>query len=128
VFEAKDVLARVEKMGDLFEPVQKLKQKLPQLAGLAAESEKEKEGGRGRQHRRPSPGAAARREQNADEDYKDEREVSAGRASQGIIPAREPYGASLPRYLRMGLSDMEARFLSRETCAKRFLSFLRIET
>jgi bifunctional non-homologous end joining protein LigD len=41
VFEAKDVLARVEKMGDLFEPVQKLKQKLPQLAGLAAESEKE---------------------------------------------------------------------------------------
>jgi bifunctional non-homologous end joining protein LigD len=34
VFEAKDVLARVEKMGDLFEPVQKLKQKLPQLAGL----------------------------------------------------------------------------------------------
>jgi bifunctional non-homologous end joining protein LigD len=42
VFEAKDVLARVEKMGDLFEPVEKLKQKLPQLAGLAAES-KEKE-------------------------------------------------------------------------------------
>jgi len=36
VFEAKDVLARVEKMGDLFEPVLKLKQNLPQLAGLAA--------------------------------------------------------------------------------------------
>jgi bifunctional non-homologous end joining protein LigD len=35
VFEAKDVLARVEKMGDLLEPLQKLKQKLPQLAGLA---------------------------------------------------------------------------------------------
>jgi len=47
VFEAKDALARVEKMGDLFEPVQKLKQKLPQLAGLAAESKKEKEGGEG---------------------------------------------------------------------------------
>ncbi len=43
VFEAKDVLARVEKMGDLFEPALKLKQKLPQLAGLAAESEEEKE-------------------------------------------------------------------------------------
>ncbi len=43
VFEAKDVLARVEKMGDLFEPVQKLKQNLPQLAGLVAESEKERE-------------------------------------------------------------------------------------
>ena len=37
VFEAKDVLARVEKMGDLFEPVLKLKQKLPQLESLAAE-------------------------------------------------------------------------------------------
>ncbi len=35
VFEAKDVLARVEKMGDLFEPVLKLKQKLPQLPALA---------------------------------------------------------------------------------------------
>jgi bifunctional non-homologous end joining protein LigD len=34
VFEAKDVLSRVEKMGDLFAPVQTLKQKLPQLAGL----------------------------------------------------------------------------------------------
>jgi bifunctional non-homologous end joining protein LigD len=43
VFEAKDVLARVEKMGDLFEPVQKLKQKLPQLEGLSAVSETEKE-------------------------------------------------------------------------------------
>ena len=51
VFEAKDVLARVEKMGDPFEPVQKLKQKLPQLAGLAVGPEmgleKEKEGGEG---------------------------------------------------------------------------------
>jgi len=43
VFEAKDVLARVDKMGDLFEPVQKLKQKLPQLAGLAAGPEEEED-------------------------------------------------------------------------------------
>lgn len=35
VFEAKDVLARVEKMGDLFAPVLELKQKLPKLGGLA---------------------------------------------------------------------------------------------
>ena len=35
VFEAKDVLARVEKMGDLFAPVQEMKQKLPKLGGLA---------------------------------------------------------------------------------------------
>jgi bifunctional non-homologous end joining protein LigD len=32
VFEAPQVLGRVEKMGDLFEPVLKLKQKLPKLA------------------------------------------------------------------------------------------------
>src|SRR2546422_1855510 len=41
VFEANDVLKRVEKLGDLFEPVLKLKQKLPQLAGLGAGVEKE---------------------------------------------------------------------------------------
>jgi bifunctional non-homologous end joining protein LigD len=34
VFESKDVLGRVEKMGDLFAPVAKLKQKLPQLGKL----------------------------------------------------------------------------------------------
>jgi bifunctional non-homologous end joining protein LigD len=36
VFEARDVLARIERTGDLFEPVLKLKQKLPQLGGLDA--------------------------------------------------------------------------------------------
>jgi bifunctional non-homologous end joining protein LigD len=41
VFEAPDVLKRVEKIGDLFEPVLKLKQKLPQLAGLGVEEKKE---------------------------------------------------------------------------------------
>ncbi|MGA9901008.1 MAG: non-homologous end-joining DNA ligase [Terriglobales bacterium] len=45
VFEAPDVLARVEKLGDLFEPVLKLKQKLPQLAGLAAAAENEADKG-----------------------------------------------------------------------------------
>jgi bifunctional non-homologous end joining protein LigD len=34
VFEAGDALKRVEKMGDLFEPVLNLKQKLPTLAGV----------------------------------------------------------------------------------------------
>ena len=41
VFESKDVLARVEKMGDLFAQVQTLKQKLPNLSGLAAASTEE---------------------------------------------------------------------------------------
>ena len=36
VFESKDELARVEKKGDLFEPVLTLKQKLPKLVGLSA--------------------------------------------------------------------------------------------
>ena len=35
VFEAPEVLERVERMGDLFEPVLKLKQKLPDLAKLS---------------------------------------------------------------------------------------------
>ena len=35
VFEASQVLDRVQKMGDLFEPVRTLKQKLPRLAGVA---------------------------------------------------------------------------------------------
>jgi bifunctional non-homologous end joining protein LigD len=34
VFEAGQVLDRVQKMGDLFEPVRSLKQKLPKLAGI----------------------------------------------------------------------------------------------
>jgi len=47
VFEAPQVLARAEKMGDLFEPVLKLKQKLPKLAvegavELAAQAEEPK--------------------------------------------------------------------------------------
>ena len=43
VFEAADVLARVEKIGDLFEPLLTLKQKLPQLEGLGGASEENKE-------------------------------------------------------------------------------------
>lgn len=39
VFEADEVLKRVDKMGDLFEPLPKLKQKLPKLPGLEKESE-----------------------------------------------------------------------------------------
>src|SRR6266436_5723452 len=41
VFEAKDVLARVEKMGDLHAPVLELKQRLPDLKSLAAAAEEE---------------------------------------------------------------------------------------
>src|SRR6202035_5757165 len=36
VFEAKQVVTRMEKMGDLFAPVLELKQRLPDLKGVAA--------------------------------------------------------------------------------------------
>jgi bifunctional non-homologous end joining protein LigD len=43
VFQAPQVLDRVKKMGDLFEPVLKLKQRLPDLVKLPAEPEEETE-------------------------------------------------------------------------------------
>jgi bifunctional non-homologous end joining protein LigD len=47
VFESKDVLARVEKMGDLFAPVANLKQRLPQLGKLESIAAAEEEPPRG---------------------------------------------------------------------------------
>jgi hypothetical protein len=41
VFEAKQVVARVDKMGDLFAPVLELKQRLPDLKGVAASADAE---------------------------------------------------------------------------------------
>src|SRR5208337_142184 len=38
------------------------------------------------------------------------------------------YGAPLRGHFRMGLSDMEARFLSGETCAEKLSELLRFET
>jgi hypothetical protein len=42
VFEALQVVARVEKLGDLFEPVLALKQRLPDLKAGAAAAEPER--------------------------------------------------------------------------------------
>jgi len=42
VFEAKQTVARVEKMGDLFAPLLELKQRLPDLKGLAAAADSQK--------------------------------------------------------------------------------------
>jgi len=64
VFEAPQVLDRVERMGDLFEPVLKLKQKLPELAGvgesavdLAAQAQMEAKPQRTSRATRKSPAA-----------------------------------------------------------------------
>jgi bifunctional non-homologous end joining protein LigD len=43
VFEAPQVISRVEKLGDLFAPVMTLKQRLPDLKGLASAVAKEPE-------------------------------------------------------------------------------------
>ncbi len=43
VFEAKQTVARVEKMGDLFTPLLELKQRLPDLKGLAAAADSQEE-------------------------------------------------------------------------------------
>jgi bifunctional non-homologous end joining protein LigD len=70
VFEASDVLKRVEKIGDLFAPVLKLKQKLPKLAGLGGPAPEEKRGSitiaaqaepRTRPKKRAAPGKKRRR-------------------------------------------------------------------
>lgn len=62
VFDAKQVLERVEKMGDLFEPVLKLKQRLPKLTGIESAT------------------AEASREE-VDQEEKPVRKVAAKRAS-----------------------------------------------
>ena len=132
VFEAKDVLARVEKMGDLFEPVQKLKQKLPQLAGLAGGSEKERRGRR-HQHRSAGRSAAERTEKGVkkdEEDNESEREVNAGKASQAIIPVRAYATAeSKPMaHLYVGTSGWayptwKPAFYPEKLAQKKFLNF-----
>ena len=43
VYEAKDVLVRMEKIGDLFAPVLKLKQRLPQLGGVVSAGQRSQE-------------------------------------------------------------------------------------
>jgi hypothetical protein len=43
VFEAKQTVARVEKLGDLFAPVLELKQRLPDLKAFAASASAEME-------------------------------------------------------------------------------------
>lgn len=55
VFEAEQVRKRVDKMGDLFAPVLKLKQKLPTLEGLSGAEETEATTGKRRAKTPPGP-------------------------------------------------------------------------
>ena len=87
MFEAKQVLQRVEKMGDLFEPVLKLKQKLPRLPGL--------------QDAKPETGIelAAQAEESSSQAEKSQRREETERAetaaAKGIIPTRGAQMAQL---------------------------------
>jgi len=63
VFEAHQVLERVEKRGDLFEPVLTLKQRLPKLPGIAEsppEATESEPAEPGAEHSRKGSGRAAR--------------------------------------------------------------------
>jgi bifunctional non-homologous end joining protein LigD len=89
VFEAKDVLARVEKMGDLFEPVLKLKQKLPQLSGLADVSETEED-------QAPSSGAQAKAKAKPAAKVKTKKETKTSTANVSK-PKAAPAAAKRPK-------------------------------
>jgi bifunctional non-homologous end joining protein LigD len=64
VFEAGQVLDRVGKMGDLFEPVLKLKQKLPKLAGIAEAAPRAAEPGLDLAAQAEDPGTKKARKKN----------------------------------------------------------------
>jgi bifunctional non-homologous end joining protein LigD len=74
VFEAKQVVARVEKMGDLFAPVLDLKQRLPELKGVAASAAAAQ----------PAISIAAQAEEEPEDDR------PAARKSQKKVHARKP--------------------------------------
>lgn len=74
VFEAKQTVARVEKMGDLFAPLLELKQQLPDLRAVASTGEKEE--------------PAISREAQAEEGP--EPKTSRRRAVKKAVPSRPP--------------------------------------
>jgi len=82
VFEAKQTVARVEKMGDLFAPVLELKQKLPDLRKVAGEAE---------EGEAISIAAQAEEQEEGDQERiapKRRRNGSAGKAAQGHSPRK----------------------------------------
>ena len=115
VFEAKQVVARVEKMGDLFAPVLELKQRLPDLKGVAASvAEAKRRQFRWPPRRRDEPEKIRPRRTR-----KSRKSVAGTQAeTQGIIPsavrcaARRYFeichASTFCRNLWMGVSELEA--------------------
>ena len=107
VFEAEQVIKRVEKLGDLFEAVLELKQTLPKFPGMQQGMPKVETGleiSAQAASRRPSRKAVkpARRNRASEKDPQD---ISA------TARFRTRHGATLRRHFRMGVSELEADFI-----------------
>ena len=138
VFEAKQVVARFEKMGDLFEPVLELKQKLPDLrktgAALAAEPERIEIAAQADEDD-PAPrkkGAAKKQPVGRTRRGNDGRYNSdlcgAGTPARDAAPRTwlsKLYGAIFRRNFGMGLPNLEAGFLSGQAGAEEISGTLR---
>ena len=106
VFEAKQVVARVEKMGDLFAPVLELKQRLPRSQGGCVGSGAEQS--RLRRRRKRNEDAHRRSARRSGEEA-----PGAQAETQGIIPSaaissRACHAATFCRNFGMGVSELEA--------------------
>ncbi len=112
VFESAQVLSRVEKIGDLFAPVLTLKQKLPKLAGIK-EMEPEPAEGLELAAQAEEPGEA--REKSQEAGVRAEEKSSLGIIRIISKDCESKHGTTLRRDFRMGLPQLETRFLSRQT-------------
>ena len=132
VFEADQVLKRVEKMGDLFEPVLTLKQTLPKLTadvGAGAPSPALRAS--------PARAAGAVRERSssrtglkiAAQAGRPKKTVKPGTRKAAVKKSRKDiirdHGATLRGNFRMGVSQLEAGVLSCQASAEKFPAALR---
>ena len=132
VFEADQVLKRVEKMGDLFEPVLTLKQTLPKLtadvgAGApspALRASPARAAGAARERSSSGTGlkiAAQAGRPEEDSETRDQ-ESRSQKIQKDII---RDHGATLRGNFGMGVSQLEAGVLSRQDSAEKFPAALR---
>jgi len=109
-------------MGDLSEPLLRLKQKLPQLAGLGAEPEKQQRRRRIGSHRRAGRATPAR-EENSRDGQKNAARYNRPPVGQTLLSASFRHAHTLYRHFRMGLPELEARFYPEKLAQKKFLNF-----
>ena len=126
VFEAEQVIKRVEKLGDLFEPTLKLKQKLPKFPGSELEAPKSLPNPDWKYLRRPQPKVGqSQKGRQAREQAESGRAEEAAQDINQPLSLRFRHGATLRRHVRMGVSELEAGFLSRQACADEIPAALR---